>query len=351
MSRRLTQRAEEALFGAVLLHPEQLPGLQWIPAAALSSADHAAFWRALCTIDFRGVPSSDVPRAVSAAVDQIEDAGIRECLQPARITEFVSRCPDPHSAATYAGMALDAATHRSVEESGLRLRQTGRETPTDQAAQAVAETEQQVQQRLAALDRAWSQAPETVRTLLDTSPQEPVAVAERDGRVRTDLEAEHQTVAALLTAPEQIHQLPQLRPEDYSDPHLAAAYRAMSALSERQAPIDTLTVAWEAHRRGQGLSEELLETLERASAPSAVWSGDQVLATAALDRVDAAGNQLRNLGRLPALAPSELISHSTSALQPLTEDQMRLQATHEIEPAQAETEPTHATTDDMEIDA
>lgn len=350
---RLTRQAEEALFGAALLRPGVLPELRWIPPAALSRPEHVAFWRMLHGIDFRDVPTSDVPRVVSDAVDKIEEPGIRACLTPARITEFVSACPNPKSAALYAGMALDAATHRSVEEAGLRLRHSAQTAEVDQADVALADAEQ-TQQRLTQLTHAWGRAPETVRNLLDTPIEEPVTLAERGARVRTDVQAEAETVASLLDRSEQIRDLPQLRPEDYSHPQLASAHRAIHALDQRGAPVDSLTVAWEAQRRGEGISEDLLETLSRTSVPEATWSGDQVLANAALDRMDAAGHQLRSLARLPTLAPSGLIEHSGTALQPVAADRERLHAPREreMEPA-ADTEPAPGApspADEMEID-
>ncbi|OEV13017.1 DnaB-like helicase N-terminal domain-containing protein [Streptomyces nanshensis] len=348
---RLTGKTEEALFGAMLLRPVALPHMRWVPPGAFSRPDHAALWRTLHAIDFSDVTTSDVPTVVGAAVDQIEEAGLRACLRPVRLMEFVSACPNPRNAALYGGMVLDAAAHRTVEEAGMQLRQKAQSAEVDQADLALADAEH-AQQRLRHLSTAWEQAPETVRNLLDTPAQTP-EVAERRTRARTDVQAEADTVASLLDRPEQIRDLRQLRPEDFSDSQLASAYGAMYALDQRQAPIDTLTVAWEAQRRGDGIREDLLQTLERTSVPSAAWSGDQVLAIAALDRMDAAGHQLRNLSRIPALAPSGLIEHSETALQPVAADRDRLHATREADPAAPDPEPApHAPdpADEMEID-
>ncbi|MEU9796929.1 DnaB-like helicase N-terminal domain-containing protein [Streptomyces sparsogenes] len=354
---RLTHRAEDALLGAMLHRPDALPG--WITPGMFSSPDRAALWRTLQGIDFSKVERNSIPAAVTAAVGQIEDAGIRACLTPSRLAALVQACPDRRTAALYGGMVLESAIHRSVEHAGEQLRHTARQAEVDQAPE-VLEGARRTETRLTALGSAWSEAPETVRNLLDTTPAEPVTLAPRQCRTRTDLRAEAETVASLLYQPAQLAEVTGwLRAGDFSDPQLATVYRAMTTLADRRAPVDPLTVAWEAARHpGAQPSEQVLDELDRGGTPStAAFTGEQVLATAALDRLDAAGHRIRNLGRHPGVAPTGLIGHATQALEPVAADRERMHhVDRELEPAPADAEPAPAAhtaacpTPDLEID-
>ncbi|MFI5987109.1 DnaB-like helicase N-terminal domain-containing protein [Streptomyces sp. NPDC051555] len=324
--RRLTRRAEEALLGAMIFRPEALPSMRWIPPGAFSRPDHGALWRTLHSIDFTTVARNDIPAAITAAVARIEAQGIRQILTPSRLSQLAETCPDPKTAPLYAGMTLESAIHRSVEHAGEQLRTTARQTDTDQALQALDQGDK-TRQRLASLEAAWKTAPETVRNLLDTNPEQTVAPVPRTERARTDVQAEGQTVASLLYQPGQMGEVTGwLESTDFSHPQLAAVYRAMVTLDERHAPIDPLTVAWEAQRHpGPNPSEQVLAELEQAGmCGTAAYTGSQVLNTAALDRLDAAGHDLRNYARHPGLPPSALIGHAEHALQPLAADRERI---------------------------
>lgn len=325
--KRLTHKAEEALLGAALFRPEALPSMRWIPPGAFSRPDHAALWQTLHTIDFSKVAANDVPATVSAAVSRIEEQGIRQLLTPPRLAQLANACPDPRTAPLYGGMTLEAAIHRSVEHAGEQLRATARQTEVDQAPQAL---EQAVRtgQRFTALEDAWKAAPEVVRNLLDTQPEQPITLAPRAERARTDVQAEAETVASLLYQPGQMAEVTNwLRHQDFSHPELATVYRAMVTLDERHAPIDPLTVAWEAQRHpGPQPSEQVLTELEQAGmGGTAAYTGEQVLNTAVLDRLDAAGHDIRNCSRHPGLAPGALIDHAEQALQPVHADHERIQ--------------------------
>ncbi|MFF3061577.1 DnaB-like helicase N-terminal domain-containing protein [Streptomyces sp. NPDC057909] len=339
---RLARRAEEALIGAALHRPEALPAMRWVPAGAFSSPDLGALWTTLQNIDFRTVPSTEIPSAVTAAVAQIENQGLRQCLTPPRIAALANACPDPRTAPLYGGMTLESAIHRSVEHAGNELRNTAQQAEVDQAAQALDQVER-TGNRLAALDAAWKAAPETVRNLLDTPAEEQIQLAQHTARARVDLQAEMETVASLLWRPEQLPEVTGwLQPRDFSDSQLAAVYEAMTTLHDRHAPIDTVTVAWETARRpGAQPSGQVLDELERAgTGGTASYAGEQVLGTAVLDRLDAAGHHMRDLALHPQLAPTALVDHAEQAMQPAIADRERVHhAEREPELARADTEP------------
>ncbi|MFF0430314.1 DnaB-like helicase N-terminal domain-containing protein [Streptomyces sp. NPDC004520] len=339
-----------------MLHrPEALPSMRWIPPGTFSRPDHAALWGVLHSLDFSRIIPSQIPAAVTAAVARIEDPGIRQTLTPFRLSQIASACPDPRTAPLYGGMVLESAIHRAVEHAGETLRGTARQTEADQALQALEQADK-TGQRLAQLDTAWRAAPETVRNLLDTPAEHPVAPVPRAEQARTDPRAEAETVASLLCQPSQMREVTGwLQHKDFSHPQLAAVYRAMVTLDERHAPIDPVTVAWEAQRHpGPRPSEQVLSELEHGGTPgSAAWTAEQVLHTAALDRLDQAGHDIRNLARHPSLAPGALVGHAERALEPVTFDRERVRhAEREVEPAPADAEPapTRFHDHEMEID-
>lgn len=361
---RLTRKAEEALLGAMLHRPQALPSLRWIPPGTFSRPDYAALWQTLQSLDFTKIAPKDVPAAVTAAVAKIEEPGIRQTLSPSRISNLANRdvCPDPRTAPLYGGMVLESAIHRSVEHAGEQLRETARQAEADQARKAL-EHADKTGQRLAALDAAWKAAPEVVRNLLDTKPEQEVTAVPRTERARTDLQAETETVASLLYQPGQLQEVTGwLAAKDFSHPELGAVYRSMLTLDERHAPIDPLTVAWEAQRQpGAHPSEQVLAELEQAGmGGTAAHSGEQVLHTAALDRCDEAGFDMRNYGRHPGLAPGALIDHAEQALQPVLADHERIrhaerepELASDKEPAPGAPDPSPQTTSpepEMEMD-
>lgn len=352
---RIARRAEQALLGAGLLQPTALHALRWIPPGAFSVPAHQELWRTLHTL-----PAEQVtPMAVSAALAGAEP-GVRSILTPSYLATLVAACPDPGRAPLYGGMTLEAAIHRGVERAGEALRTTAQTVETDLTVEALADAEPAAR-RLEAFAGAWQQAPETVRTLLEVAPEEPPVLAERPGPVRTDVQAEAETVASLMYRPEQLAEVRWLDPEDFSDPQLRSAYRAMSALDERHAPVDPLTVAWQAARQpGPQPSHDLLDALDRGGmAGIAATTAEQVLTTAALDRLDAAGHRMRTAARHPGLPPPALLDDAERALQPVEQDRERLhhaEHDHEREPADQEPAPPEAHTDnpdperEMEMD-
>lgn len=359
---RLTRKAEEALLGAALFNPAALPSMQqWLPPAVFARTDHQALWRVLHSIDFTTVPPSKIPAAVSEAIaTRIEEPGLRDCLSPARLAQLAHACPTPRSAALYGGMVLEAAVHRSVEQAGETLRQTAQGSEVDQVTQALSQAHA-AGERLATLGTAWQAAPETVRNLLDTAPEQPIGLAPRTERARVDLRAEAETVASLLYQPAQLDETRWLQRGDFSDPQLTAIYQAITTLADRHAPIDPLTVAWQAARQpGVQPSEQVLDELDRGGMPgAAAHIGSQVLATAALDRLDAAGHYMRNLARLPELAAPGLLQRAEHALTPVRSDRERVDRAHgreleptaDQEPAPAEREPApHPATADREME-
>lgn len=340
---RLAHRAEEALLGAAMLNPALLSTLRWIPPGAMSTPDNAALWQIMHRTDWSQVPNSEIPNTLVKAIAELPEIGLRQCLTSSRLAGLVRHCPTGQYPGLYGGMVLEAAVHRAVEQAGAALVLSAAEAEVDEADVTLEHGAETTARRLAALQAAWAAAPETVRNLLDTPPAEDITVAPRGERARTDLYAEATTVASLLTEPGQLPEVTGwLRPEDFSDPQMRAVYQAMETLADRHAPVDPLTVAWTAqHQPGPQISAQVMRELEDGGSHGiAAFHGEQVLATAALDRMHATGYELRNVARSPVLATTALLDRSTTAIEPLTADRERMHraAGHDIEPA-ADKEP------------
>ncbi|MFJ2406646.1 DnaB-like helicase N-terminal domain-containing protein [Streptomyces xanthochromogenes] len=345
MNAARTRRAEEALLGAALHRPASLPSMRWLPAGAFASPELGALWSTLQSLDLSRIARNDIPAAVTAAVAQLEDQGVRTLLTPTRLGQIAGACPDPATAPLYGGMVVESAIHRSVEHAGQQLQTAAEQADTDQARPTLDQVTS-TGNRLGALGAAWTAVPETVRTLLDTPAEAPLHLASRTGRLRTDPQAEHDTVASLLRQPGQLPEVTSwLRAKDFSDPRLGAAYQAMAVLDTRHAPIDPLTVGWELARRpGPQPSDQLLAELEQSgTGGGASFFGAQVLGTAALDRLHTAASDLRSIGRHPQLAPTAVLDSAQAALQPAAADRDRLhQVEHSREMAPADQEPAPA---------
>lgn len=132
------------------------------------------------------------------------------------------------------------------------------------------------------------------RSASDRSPAPAPALL----RSRVDPLAEQATVASLMAWPKQMDDVGRwLSSADFANPVNAAAFRAIERLAERGAPVDALTVTWEAQRAGGIVPDSaLLEEYGHTAAPGqAEYAGQAVLGAAALDRLDHVGAHVTQL--------------------------------------------------------
>lgn len=330
------QAAEEALLGAVLLRPTQLPTVGWLAPSDFAKPAHGHLWNVLQQLG----PDRITPSAVGELLEDAEP-GLRAHLSPARLQAMTQRCPQPSTAPLYGGMVLEGSVHRAVERAGSRLQH--RTTTVDQLDTVTAAVDEgrDVEKGLEQLAARWQRAPETVRSLLD-GQHEPTPVPTRD-RAYGDTAAERATVASLLRWPSQDVQW--LSPEDFTDPEMGSAFRAVQTLVDRGAPVDPLTVAWESQRRQdpQPAVEELQQLDAEGVPAEAEYVGYEVLGRSALDQMDASGARLQHFGQDAALPPAALVHRSERELSELAHDRQRLhQADGDLEPSAVEAGLTQA---------
>ncbi|MDT3395327.1 DnaB-like helicase N-terminal domain-containing protein [Streptomyces sp. B1866] len=348
--------AEQAVLGAVLLDPGQLPRLSgWLRPEHFYRPAHATLYRALRDLHAAEHPGTSPPSGPPAtgrkpgawpAVPQADaeaqrdgrlawmDAALTKANTEVRgltvsyLHTLIASCPRPAHAAVYGRMVLEGAIHRAVAEHATRLHHTAR---TDTARGAAEDTLHQLQVLNQVLDdvaRRWGTDPRPAPPPAPTSPagERPV-VPER-------VLADEQYLLAVLTArPDGLGAVVGwLRPEDFADPVHAGIYRCLGALHHRGEPVDEVTVLWEAQRRG-ALTDHTLtpdDVLRLCATSAAVgdpdFLGEKVL-TAALARTAAdAARQIRALADDPALAPGRLISYALHVLAPVDDLRRRLQS-------------------------
>lgn len=334
---RTSHRACDALLGAALLNPAILPALsRWISPEVFEQPEDGALWRVLTTLGPDAVhPEGFVRPEVLAAALSALGPSTRAYQSPPRLNQLVISCPDTRNAPLYAGMVLQAAISRAVEQDGQHTQHRAQAAAVDEAGDVLEEI-QHTARHLDALGRDWAAAPATVRALLSAPAAGTPPAPPRTVRRRTDPYAEATTVASLLCTPAQAREVGWLRPDDFADPQLAAAYRAITALTARHAAVDPLTVVWEAQRQpGPRPSDRVMTELAHGGIPgAAAHAGRQVLSSAALDRLDTTGRWLRDLGRVPAVSPPVLLAQARTALEPPAADRDRIRTAYRpVEPA------------------
>ncbi|GAA2836852.1 DnaB-like helicase N-terminal domain-containing protein [Kitasatospora aburaviensis] len=345
---RPTDYAEQALLGGALLRPTQLRNLRWITPQDFSNPARAWLWNTL-----HRMPADQVsPMAVTTAA-RSADAGTQRLLSPHHLAGFVDACPNPSSAPLYGGMVLESSLHRLVDSIGSELCTRAAHGSPDEVGDLVADAVRGGRE-LPGMAVRWATVPETVRSLLDTTSDRSPDPAPALVRSRTDPPAEHATIASLLVWPQQMEEIGRwLHAADFSDPVNASVYRAIERLADRRAPVDPLTVTWEAQRAGGVVPDSaLLEELGRSAAPGqAEYAGAAVLGAAALDRLDHAGTHVAQLAADASLSVPTLLASASSAIAPLEATHQRLQQidtpAHTLTEAAAT---TPATRTEMEID-
>ncbi|MFD5565546.1 DnaB-like helicase N-terminal domain-containing protein [Kitasatospora griseola] len=312
-------RAEHALLGAGLLHPQQLRNLRWITPQDFRHPARGWLWRTLHQTPAKDVRPMAITEALAAA-----DPGTRRILSPDQLALMVAECPSPGRAPLYGGMVLEASLHRAVDRAGSDLRTRVAHAGADEAQRMVADALAAGRQ-LTGMGVRWATVPDPVRVLLETPGDRPPAAAPPLPRSRADRLAEEATVASLLAYPHQIRELGWLASADFTDPGHAVAFRAVERLAQCGAPVDPLTVAWESRRIGAPLDVEVLDRLHQAALPGqAEYAGRTVLANAALNRLDHAGAHVQQLAADSSLSAPALLTASSGAIAPLETTHQRL---------------------------
>ncbi|MFF4520528.1 DnaB-like helicase N-terminal domain-containing protein [Streptomyces bluensis] len=349
-------QAEQAVLGAVLLDPGQLPRLsEWLRPGHFYRPQHAALYAALLKLHAAGHPGTAPQPAAPAARDRKPgtwpttptagsdqrlawmDAAIAETkssqvrgLTAVYLHTLIAACPRPAHAPVYGRMVLEGAIHRTVAKHATRLHQMARADAVRGSAEDTLHYAQVLTDVLGDLARRWGTDP---RPMAPPTPL-PKPDAANQPPVSEELLADEEYLLAVLTAhPDALGELVGwLRPEDFANPAHGRIYRCLGALHHRGEPVDEVTVLWEAQRRGDladgTLTAEDVLRLCDSKSPAGIadYLGEQVVRAALVRTAADAARQVRTLADDESLAPGRLIGYALHALSPLEDIRRRWQA-------------------------
>ncbi|MFF3556128.1 DnaB-like helicase N-terminal domain-containing protein [Streptomyces tsukubensis] len=311
--------AEQALLGALLLDPHRLKTIGPLAPEHFASPAHAATFAAMTGLT---PPAPAVHAREPVWITAVHTLARERApgLQPAYLHILVSRCPVPEHAPAYARMVREDHARRTLGEHAGRLAQlaTDRAGPSPvSAALAAADT---LTRHLEDLSRRFAPHPGSLpRTPL---PPEPVREA------GDDVLAEERFLLASATAhPGCTARMRWLLPEDLIVPQHAALYHCITALARRGAPVDPVTVLWEAQRHGvltQHTDPAHVLGLIAVSAGHPDHWGEKVLERTLLHQAHCAAVRVRALADDPVNSPHQLVTGSRRALASLSAVRARL---------------------------
>ncbi|MFJ4007340.1 DnaB-like helicase N-terminal domain-containing protein [Streptomyces sp. NPDC090023] len=341
--------AEQAVLGAVLLDPDQLPHLNWLAPDHFHRPVHQALFAALRKLHGDGHPAvgaeepvppsfargawpdrstigDNTPIQQQWVTDAVADAGLRvRGLTAAHAHTLISACPHPEHAPVYGRMVLEGAIHRTVAQHAIRLHQAARADALKGEVEGALRSADILTGVLTDLARRWGTEPRPVAPT--AAPPAAAAVPP----VKADLVAEDERflLAVLVEQPQALDEVVAwLRPGDFADPAHGQVYRCLGALHHRGEPIDRITLLWEAQQRGLladgTLSGEQLTALCDSAVPgSADWFAQRVMRSSLTRTAAASARSVRTLAEEEALGPGRLINHALHALGPLDEVRTR----------------------------
>ena len=271
---------EKALIGSLLNDSTRRDELPWLRAEDFTNPLCLAIWRHLES----GNPPHCQP--LTDLVDLSEALGRDYELHPrlrspAELATLQFQAPEKPAVVAYGRILLEASIRRDVAAMGLRLESLATGEPeqiVDRVANALASLER--------LDQRW-QVSLGQRAQVDPDLREVTAPVgtQTYGRSTGSAnergftgEALDQRLAEKAVIGSAVHDWPTgarsqlletLRSYDFTDARAAATWQAVEHLAEHDAPIDEITVAWQAllarSRAGDGLTvQELRETRSAA---------------------------------------------------------------------------------------
>ncbi|MFF4822678.1 DnaB-like helicase N-terminal domain-containing protein [Streptomyces sp. NPDC001212] len=305
--------AEQALLGALLLEPWRLDDVAGIGPEAFSSAAHAAVFAAI-----RSLPAPDpaqharntrwLEAVLTAAREQARG------LTASHLHTLIQVCPWPRHAPAYARMIEAEHARRRLRTAAQRLAQTAQDAslphpvPTALAA---------VDALAAVVDNVAAKFPPHSDSLPRT-PAPPPAPLPHDEEAADE---ERLLLATATAHPGDAEQMRWLNAKDFTHPLHAGLWQCLTALTRRRAPVDPVTVLWEAQQRGllnTGADPRDLLNLLAGTVGSPQHWGERILQRSLLATAHHTGRHIEVLTDDPATTPSQLVVGSRRALADLS---------------------------------
>ncbi|WP_319246507.1 DnaB-like helicase N-terminal domain-containing protein [Streptomyces sp. MB09-02B] len=137
-----------------------------------------------------------------------------------------------------------------------------------------------------------------------------------------------------------------LSTDDFTHPLHAGLWQCLTALARHRAPVDPVTVVWEAQQRGlltPGTEPAELLGLLKAAAGSAEYWGERILQRSVLAIAHQVGLRITAFTDNPATTPNQLILGSRRALADLSAVRTRWQHATTATPPQQRRRPAVTT--------
>ncbi|MEE1797416.1 DnaB-like helicase N-terminal domain-containing protein [Streptomyces sp. JV176] len=318
--------SEQALLGALLLEPHRHRDVTGIGAGSFSYAAHGAVFTAISTL-----PAPDpVQHAQNTTwLNQVLAAAREQArgLTGPYLHTLISACPQPRHAAAYARMVEADHARRTLRGQAQHLAQTAIDPtlphPVPKVfaeADALAEIAHNLGVRFPPRPGSPPRAP--------APPPHPHLDSRKEA-----LDEERLLLATATTHPAEIEQMRWLTDRDFTDPLHGGLWTCLTSLNRRGAPIDPVTVLWEAQQRG--LTTEIVpaDLIHCLSVPagSAAYCGERVLERAVLATAHEVGCRIKAFTADPATTPYQLVLGSRRALADLSA--VRTRWNHATSPA------------------
>ncbi|MER6127531.1 DnaB-like helicase N-terminal domain-containing protein [Streptomyces sp. NPDC001795] len=326
--------AERALLGALLSDPRHLNEVTGISPGAFSTAAHAAVFAAIRalpapalteTTDYAAVFAALRPGCTPGLAKRTEHItwlgevltaarGQARGLMAAHLHELISACPNPEHTPAYARIIEAEHARRRLRKAAESLMSTARGTSLPQSVLAT----------LAEADALTSVVGDIAALFPPHSGSLPRIPVPSPGPLPDGEEAAQEERLLLATGtarPIEVEQMRWLTPEDFTRPLHAGLWQCLTALVRRQAPVDPVTVVWEAQQRGVLSKVDDPRTLLGLLAEpdvSAPFLGERILHRSVLATAHHVGRCIEAFTDDPANTPYQLVIGSRRALAELT---------------------------------
>ncbi|MEU5833008.1 DnaB-like helicase N-terminal domain-containing protein [Streptomyces diacarni] len=319
---------EQALLGALLLEPERLHDVPGISPDAFAHHAHSALFAAI-----HSLPAPDSAQHATSTVwlDAVLATAREQArgLTPSYLHGLIQVCPWPRHAPAYARVVEAEHSRRLLRAAAQRLTHTARDTshphpvPTTlAAADALASV----------VDDIAAKFPPHSGPLPRTTAPPPAALHDAEEAV----DEERLLLATATAHPGDVEHIRWLSTDDFTQPLHAGLWQCLNALTRRSAPVDPVTVLWEAQQRGLLTSgpepRELLDLLAGTAGSPEHW-GERILQRALLTTAHHTGRRIEAFTDDPATMPYQLVIGSRRALADLSATRTRLQHATSPEPA------------------
>lgn len=317
--------AEQALLGALVLEPALATQVD-LEANHFDSRIHGILFAAMCT-----VPAPD-PEQHRESADWV--AAVYATARPQApglphtyLHTLVQACPQRDHADAYAGIIRADHARRTIRIHAERLALTAIDTTLPHRVEATLAQADRIGGLLNQLSGRFAPHPGSLpRTPL---PPDPVPEAGEEA-----VDDEQLLLATATASPQAVQTMRSLTAGDFTVPLYGSLWQCVTALAHRGAPIDPVTVLWEAQQAGlltgTATAQGLLNLLSDPHGEPGHW-GARIMARSLLHRARATATRILTVADDPATTPYQLLTGSRRALADLTAVRARWQ--HATAPA------------------